>query len=459
MTTTRDIAITDISRFSFGHAPKPVKCGRGVEIGCGTVVPEINFTLPSMDIEEENWTKVRQQYDTMVQGVLRRATELHVPALLVEFETLPPMTVRPDWGLEICRLLVDRLEEAHSKHGLRSALRLTPNDSREFNRPPLMRRGEYWDGMVRMFDEAAGSGADLLAIESTGGKEVCDEALINGDLRTVVFALGVLGARDMEFLWKKIVASCKAQNIIPSGDTACGFANTAMVLADQKMIPRVFAAVVRVLSVPRSLVAYEMGALGPSKDCAYEGPYMKAIAGVPISMEGRSSACAHLSPVGNVSQAVCDCWSNESVQNVRLLSDYAPTVSMEQLAYDCRLMSAASHTPEDAARLRDWLADSDASLDPQAWVLRPDTVLRISRKIVQAGDDPYLRTRAAAHAAIEDIRRANDEGRLALSEREEPWLDMMETQLEDLPGTAEELLEEILAETPEPKFLPEEYGF
>ena len=61
---------------------------------------------------------------------------------------------------------------------------------------------------------------------------------------------------------------------------------------------------------------------------------MKAIAGVPISMEGRTAACAHLSPVGNIAQALCDCWSNESVQNVRLLSAFAPTVSLEQLAYD-----------------------------------------------------------------------------------------------------------------------------
>jgi methanol--5-hydroxybenzimidazolylcobamide Co-methyltransferase len=106
----------------------------------------------------------------------------------------------------------------------------------------------------------------------------------------------------MEFLWREMVAVCARTRLVPSGDTACGFANTAMVLAEQRLIPRVLAAVVRVASVPRSLVAYEMGAVGPSKDCAYEGPYMKAIAGVPISMEGRTAACAHLSPVENIAQ-------------------------------------------------------------------------------------------------------------------------------------------------------------
>ena len=69
---------------------------------------------------------------------------------------------------------------------------------------------------------------------------------------------------------------------------------------------------------------------------------MKAIAGVPISMEGKSAACAHFSAVGNIASAMCDLWSNESVQNVRLLSGNAPEAFAELLEYDCRLMNAAS---------------------------------------------------------------------------------------------------------------------
>ena len=63
-----------------------------------------------------------------------------------------------------------------------------------------MRRGAYWDGMLETFHAAGRAGADLLAIESTGGKEVCDEALTQADLRALVFALGVLAPRDMAFL-------------------------------------------------------------------------------------------------------------------------------------------------------------------------------------------------------------------------------------------------------------------
>ena len=452
------LAIRSLDDFIFGKAPSPVTCGRGVVLGSGTVVPEVNFTLPPLDITDGNWPEVRRQYSEMIEGICRRAVELEVPALLVEFETLPPMTVRPEWGAEITQVLAETLRSYHQKHGLKNALRLTPNDNRDHQRPALMRRGPYWEGMVKLFNLAAGAGADLLAIESTGGKEVSDQALMNADLRALVFALGVLAPRDMQFLWREMVAICSKTGLVPSGDTACGFANTAMVLAEQKLIPRVLAAVVRVAAVPRSLVAYEMGAVGPSKDCAYEGPYLKAITGVPISMEGRTAACAHLSPVGNIAQATCDCWSNESVQNVRLLSANAPTVSLEQLAYDCRLMTVAlARSTDDARRLRDWLVESDAALDPQAYVLRPDVVLRISHQILQEFT-PYQRTRRAVLAALEEIRQARQQGRVKLPAREDRWLDTLQSQADDLPENEEELMAEMLHLPEAARFLPEEYG-
>jgi methanol--5-hydroxybenzimidazolylcobamide Co-methyltransferase len=350
------------------------------------------------------------------------------------------------------------MDEYYIRHRFRSALRLTPNDIREFQRPPRLRGGEHLDHMIELFNKSAGAGADLIGIESTGGKEICDEALVLADLHQIVFALGVLGARDMAFLWTHIVKACRRGGIIPSGDTACGFANTAMVLAEKKMIPSVLAAVVRVASVPRTLVAYEVGATGPSKDCAYEGPYMKAIAGVPISMEGKSSACAHLSPVGNISQAVCDCWSNESVQNVQLLSCKAPTVSLEQLAYDCRLLNTAGNaSDDDGIRLRNWLADSDSRLDPQAYVLRPDVVLRVSGEIMKE-HSPYARTVAAVRAATDKISRAHRLGLVDVDAREMPWLDKLKAQADTLPATEEELITEMSSGGLADKYIPEEYG-
>ena len=36
-----------------------------------------------------------------------RAVELEAPGLVVEFETLPPMTENPAWGIELTRVLPD----------------------------------------------------------------------------------------------------------------------------------------------------------------------------------------------------------------------------------------------------------------------------------------------------------------------------------------------------------------
>lgn len=452
------LAVSSLEQFMYGTSPRPVKCGRDLEIGAGRVVPEINFTLPPMDISDETWREVGEQYRAMIQAVMRRAAELHVTDLLVEFETLPPMTQRFEWAAEIIQILAEALDSYHAEFGIRSALRVTPNDTREFDRPPRMRSGIHWDEMVHFFDHAGAAGADLLAIESTGGKEVSDEALVNADVQQVLLAMGVLGCRDMAFLWKQIVDSSSRTGVVPSGDTACAFGNTAMILADQGMIPKVFSTVVRAATVPRSLVAYEMGAVGPSKDCAYEGPFMKAIMGIPISMEGRTAACAHLSPLGNIAQAVCDCWSNESVSNVRLLSTFAPAVSMEQLAYDCRLMNTAlEQAPENAYLLRDWASQSDGFLDPQAYILQPEVVMRMSERIMTR-ESSYDRTVEAILAALDELDAAHAGGSLALSRQETRWLERIRAQAETFPGSEEALLEAVVSSGQPLKFMPEEYG-
>lgn len=176
-------------------------------------------------------------------------------------------------------------------------------------------------------------------------------------------------------------------------------------------------------------------------------------------MEGKSSACAHLSPVGNIAAACCDLWSNESVQNVRLLSGPAPVASVEQLVYDCRLMNEAIAEGPDATRhLQRWLADSDARHDPQAWILHPNQVMRLSAAMAEA-DDPLAQTLRAVDETIAVLREANDAGELALSATEQRWLDMLEMQREAIPEDAEMLLETLRTASPELPFDPREYGF
>jgi methanol--5-hydroxybenzimidazolylcobamide Co-methyltransferase len=277
-----------------------------------------------------------------------------------------------------------------------------------------------------------------MSIESVGGKEVHDQALLYGDVHGMIFALGVLAARDMKFLWNAIVKICRDHSVVPGADSACGFANTAMQLASQGMLPEVLAAVIRAAAAPRSLVAYACGADGPSKDCAYEGPVIKAITGSPIAMEGKSASCAHFSPVGNVASAMCDLWSNESVQNVRLLSGSAPEAFLESLAYDCRVMNQALRSGK-AEEYRDLLVESDIHLSPQALVLSPASTIRIASAIVRE-KTPYLQTVAAAREAAAIIHDAGRSGALVLPQREEQWLGRIDQALATLPQDENELL-------------------
>jgi methanol--5-hydroxybenzimidazolylcobamide Co-methyltransferase len=434
-----DLAIKNADDLIFGVAPQPVRCGLGLEIGSGKVYPEVNFTLPTMELTDATWRQARHHYDEIDRQVVARAVRLKSPGLALEFELLPPMTERPEWGAEVTQILKAHLVEAREKKGLRSALRVTPTDIREKGKPPIMREGEPCELLLRSFERNADAGADVLSIESVGGKEVHDKALVSGDIPAIAFALGVLAPRDMAWLWARIREICEDRpDVIPGGDTACGFANTAMQLAGQRMLPEVMAAVVRAMSAPRSLVAFEQGAVGPSKDCAYEGPIMKAIAGVPIAMEGKSAACAHFSPVGNIASAMCDLWSNESVQNVRLLSGNAPEAFAELLEYDCRLMNATSASGQ-AKTLRDLLTLSDEWLSPQAAVLSPAATIEIASAIV-AKTDPYDRTVAAGIAAVEILDRGRREGRLSLGRKEAQWLERIGDELEALPSDWRDLL-------------------
>jgi methanol--5-hydroxybenzimidazolylcobamide Co-methyltransferase len=433
------LAISSVDQLRFGVCPRPLTCGLGLTIGAGTVFPEVNFTLPPLTIDDATWPEIRTHYEEMAEHILRRAVALGVPGIVLEFELLPAMTERPEWGAEITAILKRRLVACHQKRQLPCALRVTPTDIRDQQKPPLLRTGEPWFRLRRSLELCAEAGADILSIESVGGKEVHDQALMFGDFPGIVLALGILAPLDVAWLWGEIVSICAGHpGVVAGADSACGFANTAMQLAHQKLLPEVLAAVIRAMSAVRSLAAFEQGAVGPSKDCAYEGPVIKAITGYPVSMEGKSASCAHFSPVGNIASAMCDLWSNESVQNVRLLSGSAPEAFTELLAYDCRLMNAAT-AAGGALALRDWMTASDQWLSPQAAVLSPAATLRIAGDIV-AEETPYRQTMAAGRAAVAILRDGVAEGKLHLSRKEQEWLARIESSLDELPAQESALL-------------------
>ncbi|KAA6322045.1 hypothetical protein EZS27_028378 [termite gut metagenome] len=454
----KDLVIKSPEQLIFGQAPHPVKTRRGLIIGGGQVYSELNFTLPMMHINNDTLPDVYRHYREIAEGALTRALELNSQGVVLELETLLEMTKTPQIGIEVVKIMNGICEDFYQKHGLKSEIRLTPNDLREFERPAKQRTSALLEPMMELFEKGMLAGGDLLSIESTGGKEVSDEALLMCDIKTIVFALAVLGVRDMRFLWKKITTLAHSHGKIAGGDTACGFANTAMVLAEQKCIPRVFAALVRVISVVRSIVAIEEGATGPHKDCGYEGVFIKAIAGIPISMEGKTAACAHLSPLGNIASAAADLWSNESVQNIKLLSGMAPTVYMEQLEYDVRLMNEASKAGTKISHiLQKLLVDSDVYTDPQALILSPENVIRLSNALIK-GDSYVANARNGALEAIDIIEEALASGKMRLSELESSYLPILREELSSIPDNESDFIEMMLPVLDQSKFILSEYG-
>ncbi|SHI14171.1 methyltransferase MtaB domain-containing protein [Desulfosporosinus lacus] len=452
-----ELAYTNLDEFIYGHAKKPVVCSNGMVIGGGTVYPEVNLTLPTMLINTETMPKVLSQYEEMIHGICSKAHELLSPGIIIEIELLPPCTFNPQWGIDVTKVVKGVMNEYYSKFGLKSLLRMTVVDIREGKTLTHMYKGEHWDNVIKTFRGCAEAGADFLAIESIGGKHLHDEAVMNCDLPRALFSLGVVGCRDMVALWDEIVKISTETNCIPSGDTACGFANTSMVMAHKNFIPKVFAAIDRVMCAVRTLVAVERGALGPDKDCGYEGVYLKAITGIPISMEGRTAACAHSSSVGNIAACLADCWSNESVENVRLLGGMAPTVYTEHLIYDCRIMNVAS-ARGFALEMRDILSESDRMYDPQAYILDPGVVIKISQEIVK-GKTHFERTKIAASATIKELRSAFQDGLLQLDTKELKYLDIFEKQLKLIPNDEAEFTQFMIKNSTLDKFDPAKYDF
>lgn len=451
------LAISNPNDLIYGTALYPVKTKNyGLEIGGGTIYPELNFTLPAMKLEEATLKEMYGHYEQIVTQSLKRAAELDSPGVVLECETLPPQTEFPVWSETICKILLEGMATANAKYGLKSALRFTPNDNRDMLRPPQMRSGRFWDAMLETFEKVTALGADMISIESIGGKETHDEALIKCDIEQVIFSLACLATRDMKFLWEKIVGICNKNGVIPAGDSSCGFGNTAMVLAEQNLIPNAFSAVVRATTVVRAIVAIENGAKGPSKDCAYENPFLKAITGTPVSAEGKTSACAHLSPVGNIAMSCADLWSNESVQNIMLLGSTAPVAYMESLIYDCRLFNEAKKQGE-ALKLRQWMVDTDAPLDNRAYIFRPENVIALAKSFV-SGKNYYDAAKNMAKATANLLLEAGKNNATKITKMEVKYLDKIVKTVDAMPATEDEFITKMMAKVDTSKFDPKGYG-
>ena len=78
----RRTAYTDLNDFLYARALHPVLLKNGMSIGGGTLYPEINFTLPPMNVEQDTMQEVLRQYREIITGVCERARDLDCPGFV-----------------------------------------------------------------------------------------------------------------------------------------------------------------------------------------------------------------------------------------------------------------------------------------------------------------------------------------------------------------------------------------
>ncbi len=395
------------NEISFGSAKTPLRYGLGLSVGDGKVVPEVKYMLkPGF---EKSIESLVGEYRSVTLSVMERAVNQGMLDVQLETEFTEPVVMNRGWSESVARAQKEIMSKYNAEHGVRTALRATVADVRRFSGG--LRSGTYFENVMSSVEEAVAGGSDLLSIESRGGQEIFSYSLIRNDLQGILFAVAVLAPRDVRLLWKEIVA--RAHGAIPAGDTACALANSSMVLAgglSGRKISPVRAATIRAMCAVRTLACYEEGAKGPGKGCAYENAIVKAITGYPMSMEGKTSAVAHSSLVGNVAAASCDVWSNETIVADELFGGKSTAVIFEMLGYDTSLMNEAIRTGSQN-NLQRLYVDSDRYRDPQALVLCPDNALRIGGAITAEKTD-YRRAVAAGVEALRIIEEGKGQLRM-----------------------------------------------
>ncbi|WP_288652906.1 methanol--corrinoid protein co-methyltransferase MtaB [uncultured Methanosphaera sp.] len=423
----------------FGKAANPVEYGFGVKLGVGEVVP--NIKVAPAEGSETSVEGMVATCKNIAFSACDRAAAVGLPTVQIEQEHVAQQTKSREISAKTTAVQIEQLEELHDKYGTKTSLMSTIADIREEDMGGL--RGSDFDVMMdESFEACAENGTSILCVETIGGKVVSDYGISRGDIRAILYGIGLLGSIDMEYMWTKISDIASHHDCVPGGDTDCAQANTAMFLGGgltSKNVSHTLAAVARAISGARSLVAVECGAVGPLKDCGYENPIVKAVGGVPICAEGKNATCAHSDLMGNLACAVVDCWSNESVYNREEMGGPTPGVWLQSLGYECALMNTATQIGTNK-QLRDTYVLADKYRDPQGVILAYDNAYKIGEAITAEGEDIYLRSRAAAIRAMELINEAVDEKRILLTRFERDTLDSTMKTYEQLPDDKDKFI-------------------
>ena len=417
----------------FGSSRKPLSYGLGIKVGTGRVIPEAKYA-PRPGVTHSPDRLKREFVDYMSKDIIHRAVNLGFPDLQLETEWISHMGADQRTSGDIVSMQKELIEGCHAEYGINLAVRQTIPDLRECEHGLRAGRDSIRSHPEQLFESAetaCSQGADVLSVETLGGKEICDYAVTQGDIVGFLFGMGCLGSIDAEYVWDEFVGICRRNRTVPGGDTACSGANTVMFMSGGYLdndVQKTFSALCRCISAARSLVPFECGATGPGKDCAYEGIIVKAITGLPISQEGKNAGCAHFDLMGNMMAQCCDLWSDESVEYHPDFGGSSVACWAGSLGYECSLMNTAT------------------------WA--------VGKAIVDNRKDHYLRARAAAIAGANIILEGYRSGELGLSRRQLEKLYRMIRDMESLPDDSDAFMESCLrrysAEVS--KFDPANYG-
>lgn len=449
----------------FGHAKKPVSYGLGIKVGAGRVIPEINYA-PRAGTEKSIERITKEYVDYISKDAITRALTLGFPDLQLETEWVSQMGTVPGMAASVVSGQKAITEKYHKEYGINLAVRHTIPDQREAEhglREGMDKKFGYPEKFIECCENACENGADVLSVESVGGKEFADYAVTHGDITAFLFGVGYLGSIDMEHIWTEMVSIAKKNKVIPGGDTNCSGANVSMFMAGGLLdndVQRTFSAVTRAISAARTMVAIEAGATGPDKDCGYEGPIIKSITGTPIAQEGKNCQCAHADLQGNLMAQCCDLWSNESVEYHPEFGGSSVQCWLGSLGYETSLMNTAIATGQGKV-LRDLYMTTDRTRGPEGYILAYDNAWQIGKAIAENGDNYYLRAKAAGITAAKIIRVGYDKKELILTKKQLDVLDKIVVELEALPDDEDKFYDYCVKKYQHdvPTFNPKSYGF
>lgn len=449
----------------FGHAKKPVSYGLGIKVGAGKVIPEINYA-PRAGTEKSIERITKEYVDYISKDAITRALTLGFPDLQLETEWVSQMGTVPGMAASVVSGQKAITEKYHKEYGINLAVRHTIPDQREAEqglREGMDKKFGYPEKFIECCENACENGADVLSVESVGGKEFADYAVTHGDITAFLFGVGYLGSIDMEHIWTEMVSIAKKNKVIPGGDTNCSGANVSMFMAGGLLdndVQRTFSAVTRAISAARTMVAIEAGATGPDKDCGYEGPIIKSITGAPSAQEGKNCQCAHADLQGNLMAQCCDLWSNESVEYHPEFGGSSVQCWLGSLGYETSLMNTAIATGQGKV-LRDLYMTTDRTRGPEGYILAYDNAWQIGKAIAENGDNYYLRAKAAGITAAKIIRAGYDKKELILTKKQLDVLDKIVVELEALPDDEDKFYDYCVKKYQHdvPTFNPKSYGF